>query len=611
MLTRMSFKQLKNSVRQLWQERPLLATALLLGIGLLLGLMLAGGGETRDAQHVHQHGARADSAGKPIPAGEADGATYTCSMHPDVKRDQPGQCPVCGMDLVRKAKLSSESGDDAPAGSFRMTKHAAQLARVQTTRVQRSSSAGQLRLYGKIAVHAERRFRETAEVAGRIERLEVAYAGQRVRKGQKIAELYAPALITAQQELQQAHKLADSQPALLAAARRKLRHWQLPPRTIRRLATSDSILTQIPLYAQHTGTITQLNVEAGGHLKQGEALYRGANLGRVWAVLEAYEQDLPHLEVGQPVRLTTEALPRQSFRGTIDFVAPTLREDRRTAEVRTTLANPNGALKPGMLLQARVTTKPATAQQPLTVPASAVLWTGPRSVVYKQVNARGDAPRYQMQEVKLGPRRGEHYVVQAGLEAGQRIVTHGTFMVDAAAQLADQPAMMNRPSSAPAQLGGAAQQQLSTLLDDYLALKDALVASDSVRAGQAAQAMQAKLARFRPEAAALQQRWQHTRPILAQAADQLAGSTRLAPQRAAFRRLSQHLIQFLQALGAPPQTLYVQHCPMANDNKGADWLSDQQAIRNPYFGQQMLRCGSVTATLGSANPQQQEHHQDE
>lgn len=240
------------------------------------------------------------------------------------------------------------------------------------------------------------------------------------------------------------------------------------------------------------------------------------------------------------------------------------------------------------------------------VPRSAVLWTGTRSVVWVKVPGT-EVPSYRFREVKLGDAAGDQYPVLSGLETGEEVVTQGNFVIDAAAQLNNQASMMNREvlleggkagkvlpdftEAVPPSFG----KQLSGLLQAYLGLKDALVASDSLLAREKADGVLRALAKVEMELPDGDARlyWLEKATAIKTHGEQIRGPGDLAAQREAFMYLSKAVIQTIQAFGVSEDTYYVQFCPMANNDKGASWLSEFTEIRNPYFGDKMLKCGMV------------------
>ncbi len=570
----------------------LILIALLAGLGA--GYLLFGGGTATEAAE-HQH--VTDSAG----------TTWTCSMHPQIRRDEPGDCPICGMDLIQQSEVSSND----PL-NFEMTREAARLANIQTTIVGESAaeSGTALQLSGKVQADERRASSQVAQVPGRIEKLYVSFTGEQVYKGQKLAELYAPDLITAQRELLEAVKLQEVNPKLVEAARHKLRYWKISKEQINEIIKSGEIQETFPLYATESGVVTQRRVAVGDYVAQGEPLFDLMNLSTVWVIFDAYEEDLPQIGLGSRITFSTPAVPGQHFSGKVTFIDPVIDKDRRVAAVRTEVRNPNGKLKPEMLVMGELQAETTGEKLALTVPKSAVLWTGERSVVYVKVPDT-DIPTFQYRELELGEALGDRYRVLDGLEAGEEVVTYGNFSIDAAAQLNNQASMMNRDIQIKGESGAkdipnyrtaapqAFKQQLGSAIEAYLRLKDALVATDAETAAAKATSFTNEVEKISSEALAgdALAYWRQQRGALIAHGKNIAKSGEVSEQRTQFDFLSQTLIKTVKAFGAAEQTYYVQHCPMAFDWEGADWISDVEEIRNPYFGDEMLTCGTVEETL--------------
>ncbi len=570
-----------------------------LAVGLFGGYLIFGGAASETAPTDHDH------TGETAAAAET---TWTCSMHPQIRQPEPGDCPICGMDLIPLA----ETDNNDPA-VFKMTEAAVALANVQTSVIGRGSlseAGDSRRLSGKVQADERRAASQVAHVPGRIERLYVSFTGEQIRRGQRLADIYSPELISAQQELLEARKLRDVSPELLAAARDKLRYWKIDSATIARIEQSGTLQEVFPLFADATGTVTERRVAVGDYVRRGEPLFDLVDLGRVWVLFDAYENDLRRIAVGDRIEFTTPALPAQTFTTRVTFIDPVLDPATRTASVRTEVANPRGTLKPEMLVYGTLRPDRATAGGTLTVPKSAVLWTGTRSVVYVKV-PDATVPSFEFREVTLGQSQGDSYVVTDGLTAGEEVVTYGNFAIDAAAQLNNQMSMMNRMVNAEESTTAveapnfveetpeAFQRQLTTLVGPYLPVKDALVASDPATAAAAAADFVTALDAVNMSLVEgnAHRYWMEQLRALRAHGRQLADNDDLDGQRQQFEFLSAALINALRAFGAAGKTVYVQHCPMAFNDRGADWIASEAAIRNPYFGDQMLTCGFVKDTL--------------
>lgn len=364
---------------------------------------------------------------------------WTCSMHPQIRMTEPGKCPICGMNLIPLAQIGTTSFDP---DAIHISKDAAQLANVLTTVVTKKKPVKEVRLYGKVQAD-ERLFQsQTAHVPGRIERLNINFTGETVVKGQVLAEIYSPELITAQQELLETVKTKQLQPDLYKASKEKLRQWKLSDDQILKIETSGVVKNNFDVLSNTSGTVTARRVNNGDHVSVGTVLFDIADLSKVWIMFDAYESDLQFLKIGEKLSFSLQALPGIDFTGKIIFIDPVIDPVTRVAKVRVETENQAGKLKPEMFATGIVSSTLTEYIDNVVIPKSAVLWTGKRSIVYvKQPGS--EEPVFKIREVELGPMLGESYVIMSGLSEGEEIVTSGTFSVDAAAQLEGKPSMMN------------------------------------------------------------------------------------------------------------------------------------------------------------------------
>lgn len=563
-----------------------LILAILTGLGLGYLLFNNGGneGNQKTDEHVHAFGE----------------TIWTCSMHPQIRQNEPGDCPICGMDLI---PLETNGSSDPLV--LEMTPEAVKLASIETVLIgSTSGTETSLTLSGKIQEDERLAASQVAHIDGRIEKLFVSFEGEKVRKGQRVASLYAPELIAAQRELLEAKKLEGTMPGLLEAARKKLEYWKISSARIQEIEESGKIQETVTLFADASGVVTGRKVAAGDYVKKGEVLLNLVSLDRLWVIFDAYEEDLAHVKKGDQMAFTTLALPGKEFNTRITFIDPIINPTTRVVSIRGEINNRNGLLKPEMFVKGSVQAE-AQENQQIRVPKTAVLWTGKRSIVYVKV-PEASTPSFRYQEIVLGERIGDQYVVKSGLESGAEVVRQGAFSIDAAAQLNNQQSMMNRLVNVaePPALGipdyrlstpATFQQQLVSLIAPYVQLKDALVKADEAAAASGAQAFISALQQVDmslvKDSAHLY--WMDQLNALNAHGKRISKGNNIENQRKQFGFLSNALIHTIQAFGTQGDTLYIQHCPMAFDNEGADWLSKEKDILNPYFGDMMLRCGSV------------------
>ena len=580
----------------------------ILAIGLILGGLFFGGNSNKEAVHDHDTLAEADQM-------------WTCSMHPQIMQSEPGDCPICGMELI-----PAENGADGLlADQFKLTENAVALANVQTTVVGDNKVSGSaLKLSGKIVENEKSNVVQVSYFSGRIEGLNVSFTGEKVNKGQLLATIYSPELYAAQQELLTTMALKESKPELYKAVRNKLKLWKLSEKQINQIEETGKIKDNYPVYATVSGTVLEKLVEQGDYIKQGQPLLKISNLNTVWANFDVYENQIDLFKKGQEVLVTTNAYSNKEFKAKVDFIDPVLDARTRTVKLRVVLSNTNKIFKPGMFVEGRIKRMTSNKEQVLTVPSSAILWTGERSVVYLKPNP--DQPVFEMREVVLGNQVGDEYEVLEGLNNRDEIVTNGTFTVDAAAQLQGKKSMMNKDGGKvitghEGHMGMGEttsktneehsnmterikvsidfQNQLRMVFNDYIILKDALVKDDSGISKKAANDVLKSLGKIDMQLLTDKNAHNHWMSIakgIKVSASSIAGTTQIKEHRNYFKSLSSHLTLAVQLFGINHK-VFNQFCPMADNNKGAYWLSLENEIRNPYFGAAMHNCGSVEKVI--------------
>lgn len=575
-------------------KKNIIYTVVALIVGVLVGFLLFGGGSGNKTANSDNHEHSEEVA-----------QMWTCSMHPQIMQPEPGDCPICGMDLIP----ADAGGEGLALNEIKMTNNAMALANIHTMVVGNDleSEGNSMMLSGKIMPNEEANAVQASYFEGRIEKLNVNFTGENVRKGQLLATIYAPALVAAQQELLTAASMKESQPALYNAVRNKLKLWKLSEDQISQIETSGKVRENFPIYATVSGTVSEKMAEEGDYVKQGQPIVRVSNLATVWAMFDAYENQISQLKVGQKITVTSNAYPNKEFDATISFIDPSLNTQSRTISVRATLNNKEGSLKPGMFVTSKVqVVKSGDKQSLISVPASAVLWTGNRSLVYVKTNP--DEPVFEMREVTLGSKNGDNYTIVEGLSNGEEIVVNGTFTVDAAAQLQGKRSMMNtvgEPEMDPTdhlasierlEVPSKFQGKLKAVFDDYMVIEKALVNDNAETPKKAAgdllknlQKVDMKLVKDEPA----HNRWMLLEKELQESALAISKTSDIDEQRDHFIHLSAHLINAVKTFGIN-QKVYVDYCPMVKGDLGAFWMSTEEEILNPYFGASMLRCGEIT-----------------
>ncbi|UII27347.1 efflux RND transporter periplasmic adaptor subunit [Fulvivirga maritima] len=549
-------------------------------VGVVLGSLLFGG---ESEQHQHSGG---------------EATVWTCSMHPQIRQNKPGKCPICGMELI---PLSENKGKLVANDALQMSESAIALANVQTVVVGSGEAASKnLQLSGKIEADERNVSLISAHFNGRIEKLYVNFTGEKVKRGQVLASIYSPEFIMAQQELLEAAKNKDSNPELYNAVRNKLKNFQLAESEINKIEAEGKVSMALPLRSHYSGVVQKLYASSGKHVKKGEPLFGIVDLSKLWVVLDAYEQDLGRISEGDVITFTVPSLPGESFKAKVTFIDPFIDPSNRVAGIRAEVVNAKGKLKPEMFVKATVLNgEKQESGEVITIPQSAVLWTGKRSLVYVKLEGY-DQPTFEYREVVLGPEKGNQYLVESGLSAGDRIVVNGTFSIDAAAQLAGKPSMMNpKEKTESVKLSAGANAALQSIIKQYFLVKNALVNDDFNQAQAETKSLQqtvnnVEMEVFEGDAHMI---WMKYVKSLKTSIEAMAESKDIDQLREKFILVSKNIIALTQQMKPESSTLYVQHCPMADNNQGADWLSAEKEVKNPYFGAFMLSCGEVTQVM--------------
>lgn len=548
---------------------------------------------------------------------EEEAIIWTCSMHPQIRMDEPGKCPICAMDLIPLEEMDIESG--VLSAEIRLSEAAARLADIQTMEVKRAQPEKTLHLLGKIEADERNIAEMTARFGGRIEKLYVNFTGQIVQQGEKLASIYSPELVTAQRELLEAVEYRESNPGLYQAVRNKLRLWDIAEKQIDLIEKEGEAQTQFDILSPISGTVTKRHVSVGDYIKDGTALFQLTDLSKVWVLFEAYESDLPWLEKGDRVSFTIRSIPGKRFEEKITFIDPTINPQTRTANMRVEVDNPNGVLKPGMFADGVIHSEITGNKTNLVIPKTAVLWTGKRSVVYVKVPER-EQPTFEYREITLGPEAADYYLVEEGLNEGEEIALNGVFKIDASAQLAGKPSMMN-PSGGESSAGhrhddpdmkkGPEMEkgpdsvdpefidQLSSVYNAYIPMKNAFVESNPQKVKNNAQKVSDELESVNMELLSEKphMEWMEFLNDMKEEIDKIISTADIKIQREAFADFNQSFYKSLKRFGLKDATVYYQYCPMAIDDEGAYWLSEHKEIRNPYFGEKMMTCGETREIL--------------
>ena len=416
---------------------------------------------------------------------------YTCGMHPNVMQEEPGNCPICGMNLVPLGQPITSSlagaqgggerqiiywrapmdptyispqpgkspmgmdlvpvyeGEEAFGATVRINPVMQQNMGVRLAPVTRRDLFQTIRTIGRIDYNEARVAHIHTKFSGWIEKTFVNTTGQRVEKAQSMLEIYSPQLVSAQEEYLDAYTslrnlgsegsavVRANQERILASARRRLEYFDITTAKIKRLETSGQVTKTIMLKSPFEGIVTRKHALDGMEVKSGMNLYTIADLSVIWVFADIYEYEVPWVAVGQKAVMTLSYDPGKTYVGEVQYIYPYLEEKTRTIKVRLVFDNPHRDLKPGMYANVEIATAPV--KNVIAVPLEAVLFSGARNLVIISLGAGRFAPR----DVTIGIEGGNgYYQIIDGLAEGEVVVTSGQFLIDSESRLQESIAKM-------------------------------------------------------------------------------------------------------------------------------------------------------------------------
>ena len=371
-------------------------------------------------------------------------------MHPNYISDKPGNCPICGMKLVPFNKEVSPQptgntaegrGNDGGDAGVKIDPTTVQNMGVTTALVEERILAKEIRTSAMIENNETSVYIVNTKIMGYIEKLYVDFTGQSVKKGQPLLSIYSPDLVSTQEEYLQARGYAQglsggSQVAqagaqdLVESAKRRLRNWDISEAQIDSLAQRGIPQKSMVIYASSSGVVLEKMVIAGQNVTPGMPLYKIADLSKVWAMANIYQEDIAYVKVGMNAEVELSSIPGKLFKGKVQFISPVLDETSKTAQIRIEIPNtPDYLIKPQMFASVKILS-PITIHG-IAIPEQSVIHTGNRSVV---IISQGNG-YFKPQEVKLGATAEGYVQVLVGLKEGQTIVTSSQFLIDSESNL--------------------------------------------------------------------------------------------------------------------------------------------------------------------------------
>lgn len=583
---------------------------------------------------------------------------YICPMMCTPPSTEPGRCPVCAMELV-----PATGGGQGDGISVTIESAARRLVGIQTATSVTGNVNRTIRTIGSIDFDESRLSTISAYIDGRLEKMFANYAGVTVNQGDDLALIYSPDLYSAQTEYvaslesKAASRFGISDTAMQEMAREKLSELGMTEEQIATLRESGKPMSRIRIKSPLSGTVIEKSAVEGDYLKTGQKIYRIADLSSVWLMLDLFPDDASLVRFGQQVEAEIQSLPGEVFTGRVAFIDPVVNGQTRTVRVRVEIMNFDGKLRPGDYATARLTVpaiptdyvydpalankfispmhpqvirdepgdcplcgmplvatsqygyspEPVEEQRVVTVPRDAVLLAGDQGVVYVET----EPGRFEIRRVTVGPMNDTDAVIAEGLAAGEVVATGGNFLIDSQMQLAGNPSLMDPskaptyapgplplPDSQPILLTGVSAEQFDRAYDAYFEIQCAM-AADMTPPSVALNSMVDALARLEmmpdvPDQA--QSRFARAR----HAAIRMDGPLEAA--RAAFRTVSHSMLHAATAARGPKSAQQLKHyyCPMVPGG-GGDWMQPGGELANPYWGEEMLRCGEVVRDLSIAS----------
>ncbi|QEG01492.1 Cation efflux system protein CusB precursor [Stieleria maiorica] len=584
---------------------------------------------------------------------------YICPMMCTPPSTEPGRCPVCAMELVEAT--SSGGGDGI---SVTIEASARRLVGIQTAMSKMGEMTRTIRTIGSIDFDESRLSTISAYIDGRLENMYADYVGVEVVEGEDLALIYSPQLYSAQTEFvtslegssSKRFQIGDSN--LQDMARENLSELGMTQAQIASLKSSRNPQSRIRIKSPQSGTVIEKTAVEGDYLKTGQKLFRIADLTSVWMMLDLFPDDAANVRFGQQVEAEIQSIPGEVFTGRVAFIDPTVNKRTRTVRVRVEVMNFDGKLRPGDYATARVTvpavpmdaiydpalagkyispmhpqvireqpgkcplcardlvptsqlgyaTEPQPEQRVVTVPRDSVLLTGDNGVIYVET----EPGRFEIRRVSVGSMNDDEAVIIEGLAAGETVATGGNFLIDSQMQLAGNPSLMDPskapshspgplelPNSQPIMLADNAASDFDKAYDAYFEIQCAM-AADMTPPPVALNTMLDSLSRLEMSA-----------EVPDDAQMQLAKSRRAALRmdgsletaREAYRAVSHGMLRAAIIARGPKTAKALTHyyCPMVPGG-GGDWMQPGGELANPYWGDEMLRCGEVVRDMAVAEP---------
>ncbi len=417
---------------------------------------------------VHEHEYR------PVFTEEGEIDYWTCAMHPSVRLEEPGQCPICGMEttpvwkkdnseIQAASQIKTDEKDQATNGediagmqghdhstmgiapkprsdqrtksTFTVSPERQQLIGIKTEPVKIRTLDKDIRTVGMVEIDETKIEHIHTKIKGWIDKVFVDYTWQYVKKGDPLFSIYSPELVSSQEEFLLALRSKDiltnsdfpeiSQGAnsLMEASRRRLQLWDISESQIRELEKTGKVKDSVIIYSPISGNVIVRNAFDNMFVDPNTTVYTIADHSRVWVQVDIYENEISMIKLGQKAKMTLASFPGEVFEGEVTFISPHINAETRTVNVRLEFPNPDLRLLPEMYADV---TLDVPIGDKLTIPSSAVLRTGKKDIVFVD---KGDG-KMEIRRVELGQKAGSYYEVLRGLTEGEEVVSRANFLID-------------------------------------------------------------------------------------------------------------------------------------------------------------------------------------
>ncbi len=548
----------------------------------------------------------------------ADETLYQCSMHPNIVSDEPGQCPICAMDLQPVERIEAEGlPGRAPV---RLTERQRQLINLVTAPVVREPITLRRSVPGVLVHDSSRVFTVAAWAGGRIEKLYVNETEADIEVGDPLYRIYSPEIFAAMEDFLLVSRRTEADPQLLRSARFRLEQMGLTAGQIDELAKRETPPPAIDILSRVTGKVMSKHLKEGQYVREGDQLYEVVDLSELWLIAEIYQSELPYVSEGQQVAMSLPGDSTRTFAGRIDRIEHHIAAATRTARLRIVFETlDSGAahqhahgLLPDMWMRAHLETD---LGEQLTIPPSALFDTGKRQYVFVEQEPGLFVPRL----VETGARSADRLVVRSGLEAGETVAAEGTFLLDSESLLkasasgsedgtsakgeTDANSDGSSDANAPAGFSPEAKAAVDRLWEPYFALGDALFDDRGEAARATLSELKVALDALRADGLAPavgREPWRNWLDETAADLAEIPEADDLKALRIRFGRMSEALKQLSQDIPElRPEDLVVASCPMWHETDG-EWIQRGETVRNPFMGQAMPACGVIERPLGEA-----------